>query len=288
MNKFKFAIILITVMLPIVAHAGMSSSSYSIPASGIGVTGGSSSSPSYTGIAVVGAPASGKTSSASYTSNSGTGVVIVTTSATAPAISNLRIDGVPVLNNDYIKKNGVLTATITADAGLDLGASSVEVDGTATTFAALSGGSTYDAATKVLTYHLNLTSDGNHTLSIRAADVSGQSTTASLTVKVDTGDIKAVAVYCYPNPYNPNSGNARIAYQLNKDADTAIYLFNAVGELVYKREYASAAAGGATGYNEVTWDGKSDFGSIIGNDIYFLRVVSGGKPVGKTKIAVIK
>jgi len=280
-------------ILPLAAYAVMTSSSYSIPASGVGVTGGSSSSPNYTGVAVVGAPATGRTSSPSYTSIGGTGIVIVTTSATAPVISNLRVDGTPIINGDYVKSNGVLTASITVDVGtnLNLNVSSVEVDGAVTAFAALSGGSTYDAAAKVLTCRLNLTASGNHTISIHAADAGAQSATASLTVKVDTGGLKAVAVYVYPNPYNPNAAggtNARIAYQLNKDANTAIYLFNAVGELVYKREYASGAQGGLTGYNEVTWDGKSDFGAIVGNDIYFLRVVSGGKPVGKAKIAVIK
>jgi hypothetical protein len=273
------------------AHAAMTSGSYSVPASGIGVTGGSTSSPSYAGISTVGSPATGKTSSPSYTSVGGTGIIIVTTSATAPVISNLRVDNTPVINGDYIKRDGTLTAMVSSDAGINTNTSSVEIDGTATAFAALSGGSSYDAASKLLTYKLNLTSDGNHTVRVFAADVGGQSTTASLTVKVDTGDLKAVAVYIYPNPYNPNASggtNARIGYQLNKDANTAIYLFNAVGELVYKREYATGTQGGKTGYNEVTWDGKSDFGSVVGNDIYFLRVVSDGKPVGKTKIAVIK
>lgn len=269
----------------------MTSGSYSIPASGIDVTGGTGSSAGYIGIALVGAPATGKTSSSSYTSVGGTGIIIITTSATAPAISNIRVDNVPVINGDYIKRDGTLTATVSSDAGINTNTSSVEIDGTATTFAALTGASSYDAATKVLTYKLNLTADGNHTIRIHAADVSGQSATASLTVKVDTGDLKAVAVYIYPNPYNPNAAggtNARIGYQLNKDANTAIYLFNAVGELVYKREYTTGTQADRTGYNEVTWDGKSDFGSVVGNDIYFLRVVSDGKPVGKTKIAVIK
>jgi hypothetical protein len=270
--------------------AGMTSSSYSIPSSGISSTGGSGSSASYAGISVIGSPAAGKTSSPSYTSTAGTGVVIVTTSATAPAISDLRVDGTPVINGDYVKSNGVLTATISADANstLALAASSIEVDGTATSFAALSGSSTYDAAARVLTYHLSLTATGDHAIKITAVDAGGQSSSASLAVKVDTGALKAVAVYCYPNPYNPNNGNARIAYQLNKDANTAIYLFNSVGELIFKRDIASGNAGAHAGNNEVTWNGQSDFGSVVGNDIYFLRVVSDGKPVGKAKIAVVK
>jgi hypothetical protein len=292
-KRFLFVVLVFLLALAATTHAAMTSGSYSIPASGIGVTGGSSSSPSYTGVAVVGAPATGRTSSPSYTSIAGTGIIIITTSATAPVISNLRVDGTPVINGDFVKSSGILTATITADAAssLDLNVSSIEVDGTATTFAALSGGSTYDATTKVLTCQLNLTANGNHTIRIHAADVGAQSATATLTVKLDTGDLKAVAVYAYPNPYNPSAAggtNARIGYQLNKDANTAIYLFNAVGELIYKREYTTGTQGGKTGYNEVTWDGKSDFGSIVGNDIYFLRVVSDGKPVGKTKIAVVK
>ena len=285
---FSPIILIFLLALTATAQAGLTSSNYAIPTSGVGVTGGSSSSPNYTGVAVVGTPASGQSSSASYTATSGTGVVVVTTSSTAPAISNLRVDGTPVINGDYVKYNGTFTTTITSEAGLNLATSSIEVDGTATTFVALSGSSTYDAAAKRLTYKLNLAGTGDHTINLHAADVNGQSATAALTVKLDTGSLKAVSVYGYPNPYNPNNGNLKIAYQLNNDGNTAIYIFNAVGELVYKREYVSGAAGGTTGYNEVTWDGRSDFGVFVGNDIYFLRVVSGGKPVGKMKIAVIK
>ncbi|MFA5112760.1 MAG: hypothetical protein WC529_00505 [Candidatus Margulisiibacteriota bacterium] len=261
---------------------------YSAELSGISAGGGAGSSGSYTGIAVIGSPAAGTAASPGYTTIAGTGVIIVTVGTNPPMVSDLRVDGTPVLNNDYVKNNGTLTAVVSSDAGLDLIASSLEVDGAATSFAALSGGSSYDADSKLLIYKLALSADGAHPLVLHAADNAGNSTTLSLTLKVDSGDLKAVAVYCYPNPYNPAAGSARIAYQLNRDADTSLYIFNSVGELLYKRDYPGGSIGGLTGYNEVAWDGKSDFGGVVGNDIYFLRVVSGGKPVGKTKIAVLK
>lgn len=286
----KPLVLLAALMVLVLGQSGnaLSSSNYSIPGSIAGSAGGKNTSVNYHNQSLVGVTAAGKNNSASFSAISGTGIIIVTTSASAPAISNLKIDGQSVINNDYVKATGLLTATITSDAGLNLNTSSVEVDGTATTFAALSGGSTYDATTKLLTYQLNLSGNTNHSITIHAADTNSQSATASLTVKVDNGALKTVAVYCYPNPYNPNSGNARIAYQLNQDANTSIYLFNAAGELVYKRNYTAGSAGGRVGYNEVTWNGQSDFGATVGNDIYFLRVVSDGRPIGKAKIAVIK
>ncbi len=275
-------------LLPAVAFAA-SSTNYSSPMSIVGAGGGNSSSSNYSGTSAVGASAVGKSVSANYIGISGgLGFSIYSGDTTPPVISNTQMDGKSLVSHDYIKKDGTLTATVTDETAIDIAASSVEVDGVAVTFANLTGSSSYNAATGALSYKLNITADGDHSISIRAVDTSGNTTIISQSLKVDTGDLKATSVYMYPNPFNPNHGAGVIAYQLSKDGDTSIYIFNMIGRLVYKRSFASGQAGAQAGYNEVSWDGKSDFGETLGNDIYFLRIVSGGKPIGRTKIAVIK
>ncbi|HTY13197.1 MAG TPA: hypothetical protein VMD02_03300 [Candidatus Omnitrophota bacterium] len=271
------------------AVLAMSSANYYSPMSIVGAGGGNSVSASYANTSAIGAAAVGKSVSASYIGISGgLGITVYSGDLIPPMISNAKIDGKTTIANDYIKSDGTLTALVTDETAIDLNASSVEVDGTGTTFAALTGSSSYNATTGVLTFKFNLTTNGNHSYSIRAVDSSGNTTIAAQTVKTDTGDLKATSVYMYPNPFNPNNGAGAIAYQLSKDGDTSIYIFNSVGQLIYKRSYVAGQPGAQAGYNEVAWDGKSDFGTVLGNDIYFLRVVSGGKPIGRTKIAVIK
>jgi len=271
------------------AQAASLSGNYNLPVSIIGAGGGSNSSTNFTGTGIAGGPPGGKTTSPNYINiGGGAGSILIAADAGKPVILNFKIDGKTIVNGDYIKKDGTLTATVTDETGIDTNLSSVEVGGDFTTFRSLTGASTYDASTGGLTFKLNIATDGDHIISIHAVDVSGNSRTVSRTVKVDTSELKAVSVFMYPNPFNPNTGAGVIAYQLNKEAETSVYIFNAIGQLIYRRNYIAGSSGAQVGYNEVPWDGRSDFGEIVGNDVYFLRVVSGGKPVGRTKIAVIK
>ena len=280
MQRLK-RVLLFVLLLPLAAAP------VSAAIGGVSPAGGAGSSASYAGIAVLGSPAAGPAASSTYSSVSGTGLIFASTGANPPLISGLKIDGIPVINGDYVDRHGTLTAYVSSDAYLDTALSSVEVDGVATAFAALTGESSYNAASALLVCKLDLSAAGSHLIRVLAADSDGNATAVSLTVKVAGGALAATAVYVYPNPYNPAAGSARFAYQLNQNAATTIYLFNAVGELIYKREQASGMTGGQAGYNEVFWDGQSDFGDTVGSDLYFLRVVSDGKSIGKAKFAVL-
>ena len=158
-------------------------------------------------------------------------------------------------------------------------------------FNALSGSCTYDAATAQLTFcpaspYVN----GTHTLRIIARNDSGNASSSTITFTVNSNGVTLIggSAFNYPNPYDPSTGNTEIGYRLSKDTKITIYLFNSVGQRIWKREYSSGSEGGHAGYNFVLWDGKSDFGETVGNGIYFLRIVSGGSVVGRGKIAVIK
>jgi len=272
------------------ASRAMSSSSY-VSSGGLGTGGGVGLSTSFKNTLSIGVVASPTMSSPSYSSVAG--IIPILTLApsgdgSAPVISNIEFDRLSVVNNDLIKKNATLTATVTDEpSGISVEASRVIVDGTATTFNLLTLTSTYDVATGALTYNLNL-AGGSHIITLEAWDKSGNSAMVALVVKVDTGDLTAAQTFINPNPFNPGAGTARLAYQLNQDADITLYMFNEINQAVWKKICRSGSNGGRTGYNEIEWDGVSDFNEVVGNGVYFLRIVSGGKVIGKIKIAVLK
>jgi hypothetical protein len=267
----------------------MNSANYGISTSGVGAASGSLSSASYSGSGGAGLGAVGRTSSTSYSGVSGSGGTgFLAADAAPPVISDLKIDSSGIVNGDLIKSDGTLTALVTDNIGIDTSKSSVEVDGIFTAFSSLASPSTYNAATGALSFKLAISSSGNHVIEINAVDTSNNVTAVSRSVKTDSGDLAASAVMFYPNPFNPNNAAGVIAYQLNKDSDVSVYIFNAIGRIIYKKNYLSGTTGGETGYNEVGWDGKDASGAVVGNDLYFVRLVSGGKVIGKTKIAVIK
>jgi len=262
---------------------------YSQPGSVIGVGGGETASGNYSGLNNVGDPAAGKTIGIEYTGLAG-GIAVLAQTAMpgSPIVSNFRIEGRSIVDNDYIKAAGTLTARITDETAVDTNLSSVEVNGAYTAFSALTGTSSYDAATGDLIFSFGGLSDGSHVIGIRAIDNYGNVNHVRRAVQVDAGALKASGVFIYPNPFNPKVGTARIAYRLTNDGVTSVYIFNALGQLVYKQGYASGAEGGHVGYNEVDWSGAANTGAMVANDVYFLRVVSDGKVIGKCKIAVIK
>lgn len=251
---------------------------------------GATSSESFDVVSKVGGREVGEASSASYLESVGFIPSIFTPpDITPPQISNVAIAGREVKDNDYVAVDAELSATITDGSGINTSTSYVMVDAGKTYFSALCGDISFEAASGALTYKLNISADGDHNLTIYAEDPSGNSATHEVLVNVDAGAVKARSVYVYPNPFNPSAGNMRLAYMLSKDAQVTIYIFNAINQLVWKRSYAAGASGGHVGYNEILWNGVSDFGEIVGNDAYFARLVADGKKViGKVKIAVLR
>lgn len=206
-----------------------------------------------------------------------------------PLILRLSFDGRSIVSGDYVPADAVITAAITSETSIDIQASSIEVNSSVLQFSALTGNSTYDAATGNLVYdpETNFPA-GINTLTIRVINQVGTASARSINFKV-AGDTSLVGpVLNNPNPFNPNNESTEIAYYLTTDSNVTVYIFNALGQLVYRQDYVSGATGGQAGYNEISWTGKSFAGYVLGNDIYFLRLVAGGKVIGRGKIAILK
>ena len=291
MNKYfliKFFIILVLIMLfPIIAFASQSTNFTSNP-NLIDSGGDKSSSASYVNLCTIGISSFFNTASPNYSSSNGFLIALVgQVDVTAPTISNVKFDGQEVAKNDFIKSNATLTASVLDAGGISPNTSSVIVDGTATYFKNFVSPSSYNSTTGSLTFKLNL-NNGMHTIGISAKDLTNNASSCSQTVKVETGEPKATATFIFPNPFDPNHGKARIAYQLNQDANVTLYIFNEINQQVWQRNFTAGSNGGRSGYNEIEWGGENDFGGMAHNGAYFLRIVSGGKVIGKIKIAVLK
>ena len=92
----------------------------------------------------------------------------------------------------------------------------------------------------------------------------------------------------YPNPFAPPAQSTTIYYSLNNDANVRIYIFDITNQLVKRFNFSSGSSGGIQGTNVATWDGISDFGDVVSNDVYICNVVADGALIGRCKIAVVK
>lgn len=71
---------------------------------------------------------------------------------------------------------------------------------------------------------------------------------------------------------NPMRGSARISYQLSRDAQVIIRVYNAAGQLVRSLAERPATAG----THEVVWDGRDDAGRSVSAGVYYYRMAAPG------------
>ena len=92
----------------------------------------------------------------------------------------------------------------------------------------------------------------------------------------------------YPTPFKPLSGNiATVSYTLSTNANVSVYMYDISGQLLLTKKFSSGTAGGRAGYNQFTWNGRSDFGRIVGNGIYIYKIITSGRSIGTGKIVVM-
>jgi hypothetical protein len=103
------------------------------------------------------------------------------------------------------------------------------------------------------------------------------------------GDVRVIGdPLNYPNPFAPLKGEkTAVSYVLTTDADITILIYNIVGSAVWKRNFPAFEEGGKAGYNEVIWNGRSDFSEVLGNGVYFYRIVHKGNIIGKGRCTIL-
>lgn len=90
----------------------------------------------------------------------------------------------------------------------------------------------------------------------------------------------------YPNPFQLKNGTT-IGYNLTKDTDIKIEIYNAFGhKILTKNVKAGANGGSATEYNRVRIS-YSDFNYDLPAGPYFYTILSAGELLGKGRMAII-
>ncbi|MDD4527124.1 MAG: T9SS type A sorting domain-containing protein [Candidatus Margulisbacteria bacterium] len=96
-------------------------------------------------------------------------------------------------------------------------------------------------------------------------------------------------ILCNPMPYNPNSGKDMvIAYELTAQANVEIYVYNLLGQVVWKNMYPLGFAGGSAGYNQVDFNGVDAFHDKLAVGMYFVQIVHGKSVLGTSKFLVTR
>ncbi len=134
-------------------------------------------------------------------------------------------------------------------------------------------------------------SEGAHSIKFTVKNSAGQTIEGQVNgLKVKAGSVVATAPLFYPNPANPDRDTMMFAYELSGNVGVEIYLFDPSGRQVYKKVCEAQTMGGTAGYNEVRFDGKNDFGEVLGNGVYFAYIVESAskRKIGKIKVAIYR
>ncbi|MFH0886890.1 MAG: hypothetical protein V1843_01855 [bacterium] len=219
-----------------------------------------------------------------------------TADAVSPEVQVL-IDGGGSISGDTISDTPAIQVILTDSASVDAGSIKILVDGTQVSYT-ISGLSknrvvaTYQVPSSGLSAMMakSLVPSTTHTITVEASDSAGYAVTVgigNLRVLADSDTI-SVNPLNYPNPFRPSSREGTyISYTLPRSMEIQVYVYDMVGNLVWKRTYDEATMGGRAGYNEIYWSGESDFGEIVGNGAYMVRVVNAGRTLGKCRMIVM-
>ena len=103
-----------------------------------------------------------------------------------------------------------------------------------------------------------------------------------------SGPLALLDTINYPNPFDPLNTSTGIRFDLTRDADINIKIFDVGGGLVR----ALARPGCGAGINTVAWDGRDASGRIAANGVYFYLITArdsaGDQAQQKGKMAVWK
>lgn len=122
-----------------------------------------------------------------------------------------------------------------------------------------------------ITYPMTGLEEGRHSVSIKVWDVANNSATAYTEfVVANSAEMALDHVLNYPNPFT-TSTTFWVTHNRPGDVlDVTVQVFSISGRLV-KTLKTSQVSQGST-FNEITWDGRDDFGNKIGRGVYVYKV----------------
>jgi len=89
----------------------------------------------------------------------------------------------------------------------------------------------------------------------------------------------------YPNPFNPETW---IPFQLDKDTDVSLKIYDLKGHLVKTIDLGNTPAGYYLSREQaIHWDGRNNTGEKVSSGIYFYQFKA-GKVIKTSKMVVLK
>lgn len=128
-----------------------------------------------------------------------------------------------------------------------------------------------DYTSGTISYPVKGLSEGRHSASLKVWDVANNSATAYTEfVVANSAELALEHIINYPNPFSTST-----TFWMNHNRpgdllDVTIQIFSISGKLV-KTLKKSDISNGST-FNEITWDGRDDFGNKIGKGVYIYKL----------------
>lgn len=122
-----------------------------------------------------------------------------------------------------------------------------------------------------LEYYFKDLSVGLHTLKLKAWDVNNNSTEAYLEFYVsDVSELRIEHLLNYPNPFTTHTDFFFEHNQIGKKLDIQIQIFTTSGKLIKTIDSDITSMGSRS--EPIPWDGKDDFGDLIGRGVYIYKI----------------
>ena len=123
----------------------------------------------------------------------------------------------------------------------------------------------------VTNFKLRDLEDGLHTLTLKAWDVYNNSSTADIQFVVANDDeLKITRVLNYPNPF---VNYTEFWFNHNRPFEplnVQVQVFTVTGKIVWTKNQIINTDGFLS--REIIWDGKDDFGDLIGKGVYVYKI----------------
>ncbi|MGB0431190.1 MAG: T9SS type A sorting domain-containing protein, partial [Bacteroidia bacterium] len=129
-----------------------------------------------------------------------------------------------------------------------------------------------DYTSGTITYPFKGLAEGRHSVTLKVWDVANNSATAYTEfVVANSAELALEHVLNYPNPFTTST-----TFWLNHNRpgdilDVHIQVFSVSGKLVKSLKTSQVSDGSI--FNEITWDGRDDFGNKIGKGVYIYKVM---------------
>ncbi len=107
-------------------------------------------------------------------------------------------------------------------------------------------------------------------------------------IKVASGESVSITglPLVYPNPSHWSSGTT-LGYELSADASVDVQIYDMSGNQIANMARSATNEGGKLGYNRLKIDSSSLGGYDLPAGVYIYFVLSGGKVLGKGKMAIV-